>query len=532
MRRCQLQKILRHYPACRRFLVENLRKPAAGAFIAPTDSRDIPRLIATLAADLNLPFLPELARLEDLARQVDSALAVPRNEAGLFLVNPTLQTIELAWRNLLGRTGLASDDGGAPESGREMVFLWRQPGSGELAGKVAGDEDLLVLKIIMEGLALAEVAAAGHIPVEALAQARQRAAGRGFVLAPASLLCRDQAVFPDECRVDRDRFFTAAGFTLQWHLTQACDLHCRHCYDRSSRSLLGLEQGLAVLDEVRDFCRDRHARGNITFSGGNPLLYAHFFALYQAARERNLNVAILGNPTTRPILARLQRIQPAVRYQVSLEGLPAHNDYIRGKGHFARTIAFLALLRELGIFSMVMLTLTRDNLEQVLPLAELLRGKVDSFTFNRLTMVGEGANLHSVAPEDFRLFLPKFLAAARDNPALRLKENLFNIIRYQGGRELFRGCAGYGCGAAFSFLTLLPDGEVHACRKFPSPVGNILQQGLAEIYDSQAARRYRQGSDACRGCAIRPACGGCQAVVYGMGLDPGKDRDPYCFITA
>jgi selenobiotic family peptide radical SAM maturase len=176
-----------------------------------------------------------------------------------------------------------------------------------------------------------------------------------------------------------------------------------------------------------------------------------------------------------------------------------------------------------------MLTLTRDNLDQVIPLAEKLRGKVDSFTFNRLTMVGEGAQLQSVDPAAFQAFLPEFLAAAKDNPSIRLKENLFNIIRQQKDRELFRGCAGYGCGAAFNYLVLLPDGEVHACRKFPSQVGNILEQDLAEIYESPASQRYRHGSDSCRGCAIRPACGGCQAVVYGMGLDPAKDRDPYCF---
>ena len=55
-------------------------------------------------------------------------------------------------------------------------------------------------------------------------------------------------------------------------------------------------------------------------------------------------------------------------------------------------------------------------------------------------------------------------------------------------------------------------------------------QGLAEIYDSQTADRYRQGIKACQGCAIRPACGGCQAVAFGLGLDVDKDPDPYCFI--
>lgn len=533
MQRQQLEEIFEHYPACRRFLEYLFLKPAAGTLALIAEAKNIPTGLSLLVEESILPpFLPDLACLELLIHQVKANKIVPSNDVSDYLINPTLQTIELSWRNLLGLTGKAGDADVVPELGREVVLLWRQPGSGELSVKVADDEDLLVLKIILEGLFPEDVAVAGNIPVGAVDRALDRAAARGFVQAPRSLLSRDQVVFPDNCSVDRKLLFTAEAFTLQWHLTQACDLHCRHCYDRSSRSLLGIDQAVAVLDDLRIFCRSKHVRGNVSFSGGNPLLYPHFLELYQAAKDRGFNIAILGNPTTRRTLEELVAIQKPARYQVSLEGLVEHNDYIRGEGHFEKVMTFLELLQDFGIYSMVMLTLTKDNLDQVIPLTEKLRGKVNSFTFNRLAMVGEGANLLSVDSADFQAFLLEFLDAARDNPSIRLKDNLFNIIRHQKDRELFKGCAGYGCGAAFNFLTLLPDGEVHACRKFPSPVGNILRHGLGEIYESRSSQRYRHGSDSCRGCAIRPACGGCQAVVYGMGLDPAKDRDPYCFIEA
>ena len=214
---------------------------------------------------------------------------------------------------------------------------------------------------------------------------------------------------------------------------------------------------------------------------------------------------------------------------MSLEGLEPHNDAIRGPGHFERTLKFLPLLKELGIYSMVMLTLTRDNLGDVLPLAELLRDKVDAFFFNRLAQVGEGANLRGPGREEYAAFLEAYLEAAAANPIMGLKDNLTNILHHQKGIPLFGGCTGYGCGAAFNFLTLLPDGEVHACRKLPSLIGNVLENSLVEIYDSEAARRYRAGTAACRGCPIRPVCGGCLAVAYGAGLDIFHDRDPGCF---
>jgi selenobiotic family peptide radical SAM maturase len=215
---------------------------------------------------------------------------------------------------------------------------------------------------------------------------------------------------------------------------------------------------------------------------------------------------------------------------VSLEGLPAHNDWVRGPGHFERTLAFLGVLKELGVSSMVMLTLTADNIDQVIPLTERLRGLVDDFHFNRLAMVGEGANLRLPTRERYARFLAEYLAAAEANPALGIKDNLINILRRERGEVPFGGCTGFGCGAAFNFLAILPDGEAHACRKFPSPIGNVVRDGLAQVYDSEAARRYRSGCSACRECAIRPVCGGCLAVAHGFGLDPLRERDPLCFL--
>jgi radical SAM protein with 4Fe4S-binding SPASM domain len=72
--------------------------------------------------------------------------------------------------------------------------------------------------------------------------------------------------------------------------------------------------------------------------------------------------------------------------------------------------------------------------------------------------------------------------------------------------------------------------DLHACRKFPSPIGNINRKSLAQIYDSRVAKRYRKGNCACTKCPIKPLCGGCMASIHSHGLDIFRDRDPYCFI--
>ncbi len=318
-------------------------------------------------------------------------------------------------------------------------------------------------------------------------------------------------------------------FVLQWHLTQACDLRCRHCYDRSSRSVLRLPDALRVLDDLEHFCASRGVRPKLTLSGGNPFFYPWFFELWEAAAARDIPVALLGNPVSNTDLDRLVAIRRPESFQVSLEGLREHTDHIRGPGAYDRVMAFLPELRERGIRSAVMMTLTAANLEQVIPLGRALNGLADRFTWNRLSQVGEGATLLQPSPKRYRAFLDEYLEASRELPVLHLKDNLLNLTLALEGEDPARGCTGFGCGAAFNFVALLPDGEAHACRKLPSPLGNVLEEGLAAIYDAPRAKRFRQGSRACEGCGIRARCGGCPAVSFGAGLDPMVDRDPFCF---
>lgn len=522
------------FPACRRLLDNPHWREFLALFPPAVDLAAWDGLLSVSALALPgaPPYLSDLARLElslYKARQERGSLP-PMVEQ--LTVNPSLQLLASSWAGLVELLGENKGEvGPAPFPQPELILVWLDPETGNSRAQTAEPEDLLALKMAAEGIDPRQAAALGELPIEAVDAALARAAAKGILLAPASLIRRDEQSFPLTGTVE-PRFLAAEVFTLQWHITQVCDLHCKHCYDRSDRAPLPLARGLAVLDDLLAFCRSRRVRGQVSFSGGNPLLYPHFLELYQAAVDRGFTVAILGNATAKERLLPLLAIRKPAFYQVSLEGLPEHNDFIRGKGYFTRVMDFLDLLREQEIYSMVMLTLTRGNLAQVLPLAELLRDRADLFVFNRLAMVGEGSLLESAPIAEYRQFLEQYLAAAQENPGLGLKDNLFNLLRAEKGHPLLGGCAGFGCGAAFNFVSLLPDGEVHACRKFPSLIGDLFRQSLAEIYDSAAARQYRAGSRACRECRLRPACGSCLAVSHGFGLDVFSERDPYCFLVS
>jgi len=519
------------YPICWRFLGPEER----AILVVETEGEAGPDFFAALVLSTAPSFalkkyLPDLARIEWAVFQAGDPQHDWDQPPETLQINPTLSLLETSWPGLID---LFKDDAGIKlpiERGEEIVLIWRDPETAAVHVQNAVKGDLLALKIVAEELDLLSISRCEDIALSFLEGLMDRAADKGLLLKPRSLLVRDQSMFASDC-VPPATYLTARVFTLQWHITQACDLSCRHCYDRSNRAQVTLPAGIAILDDMADFCRSRNVAGQISFTGGNPLLHPEFLDLYRAALDRGLMTAILGNPTRRDVLESICAVGRPEFYQVSLEGLQPHNDAIRGRGHFERVLAFLQDLRAIDIYAMVMLTLTRDNLDQVLPLAEQLQGLVDRFFFNRLSMVGEGASLQTPERREYREFLDRFLAAAETNPVIGMKDNLINIALERNDKELFGGCAGYGCGAAFNFVSLLPDGEVHACRKFPSLIGNINANSLGEIYDAPAAVRYRQGPGDCRGCRIRHVCGGCLAVIRSCGLDVFADRDPCCFIA-
>ena len=515
------------FPLCRSLLGDkNWKRIAKGSDMDPDSFPDylehqggpgIPRFLSGLAR-------VELSRHKALT----SALSPPAPDS--VSLNPSLQITTVAWENLVPLFSSAKKrDCEKVVPGFETIITWRMPGGETPLSRVAQPCDLLAIKLAAEEIDPVDAAREAGVPVGIFDAVMREAVRQGLVTSPSSKLCREQPISDPVLAVE---FSAAEVFTLQWHLTQECDLHCRHCYDRTLRRSFPFERALALLDELRAFCCSRFVRGQVSLTGGNPLLYTQFTDLYRAAAARDFMVAILGNACDRAVIEELVSIRMPAYYQVSLEGLQRHNDEIRGAGNYRRTLRFLRILTGMGVPNMVMFTLTRHNLDQVIPLAEELEGITGGLTFNRLALYGEGASLELPAPGEYRAFLETYASALGNHPVLSLKDSLLNIIFDRNNSGLFGGCAGYGCGAAFNFVSILPDGEAHACRKFPSPIGNILTQSLEEIYSSDSARRYRAGSSACAGCSLNAVCRGCPAVTASLGFDPFNVKDPFCFKRA
>ena len=87
-----------------------------------------------------------------------------------------------------------------------------------------------------------------------------------------------------------------------------------------------------------------------------------------------------------------------------------------------------------------------------------------------------------------------------------------------------------GCNCGNSHLTILPTGDVFACRRMDSKVGNAINDDLFDVFTSDEMNEYRQfeNFEKCSKCELLRFCRGCPAVSYGYTNDM-YSADPQCW---
>ena len=98
-------------------------------------------------------FLSALARLEEIAGIVKKGKASLPKEVSRPLINPTIQIIELPWKNMASfldpNRHISAIN---PVRADERVLIWYDPSTELVSARPVNDEDLLVLKMISEDI--------------------------------------------------------------------------------------------------------------------------------------------------------------------------------------------------------------------------------------------------------------------------------------------------------------------------------------------------------------------------------------------
>jgi radical SAM/SPASM domain protein of ACGX system len=333
------------------------------------------------------------------------------------------------------------------------------------------------------------------------------------------------------------------AFGFQWHLTEQCDQKCKHCYSVAEQKNhlvgreLNVDECFGIVDKILAFCKENECEPGIGISGGDPLLADYFWDVAAYLKEKNINFSLLGNPfhLDRAICDRLLGLG-CRSYQMSLDGLEKTHDSVRKRSSFRATIGALELLKSTGIKTAIMNTVTANNFSELTKLIQLAADlEVDLFGFARYCPTDMDL-VSMIQPLDYKELLgavwEMYSSLSERDTIFSLKDHLFKLFLYEKG--LFKPSSekivSDGCGCGVRHCAILPDGQIYACRRFISPVGNLNTTTMEEIFFGDEMARYRQIEtlEGCKDCNLLYHCRGCHATSFGA-YGSFFNRDPQCW---
>ena len=89
-------------------------------------------------------------------------------------------------------------------------------------------------------------------------------------------------------------------FVIQWHLTEACNLRCLHCYQEKHVPVqLKFDKLKLILDQYKNLLLKLNYKGHINITGGEPLSSPYFFQMLDEFKkdEKLYSFSILTNGT-------------------------------------------------------------------------------------------------------------------------------------------------------------------------------------------------------------------------------------------
>lgn len=280
-----------------------------------------------------------------------------------------------------------------------------------------------------------------------------------------------------------------------FHLTNECNLACRHC-------LFGASPGKKEAIPTDLLKQGLTEAGNLGctlfyFTGGEPFVYPEFLSIIsELLVDPAVHVVVLTNGLLlEKYIENLKDLpKDRLHLQISVDGLKESHDHLRGNGSFDRLLANLDILKEAGIPATLSVAVNRANVEE-LPDIVSLAAEQGAKNIHLLWhfVRGKGSRAQFVEPAEI---LPKLIEAQQvaENQGV-LIDNVESIRS-----QVFStpGTRYDLSNTAWESLAIGPDGNI-----YPSPalvaVDTLncggLQKGLAKAWQESAVlQEIRQAS--------------------------------------
>jgi len=333
------------------------------------------------------------------------------------------------------------------------------------------------------------------------------------------------------------------SFYFQWHITDACNLRCKHCYQDnfSAKTELDWYQLKTICDNIIDALNQWHRKALITLTGGEPFLKKELIQLldYLNASDEIKELSIISNITLldeRTIYV-LKKFKKLKRIKFSLEGIsPEINDSVRGRGTFKKISDNLKLLKTKSNFKVdLMYTLLKNNICDIPKIFSFCKEhNLDGFILERFIPLGQGASFKSevLSDKDWKNLVGLLMDLCQVSCNLEdiLEFKAFWIKFHTKNRKPL--LLGAPCTVGIDGLCIMPNADIFPCRRFNLSIGNLLKEDLTDIWHNSdvlfAVRKKYNLKGKCNSCKIED-CRGCRAMAYAMTGDY-LEEDKQCWL--
>ncbi|WP_455646055.1 radical SAM/SPASM domain protein, ACGX system [Methanosphaera sp.] len=334
-------------------------------------------------------------------------------------------------------------------------------------------------------------------------------------------------------------------FAFQWHITDDCDQRCKHCYifsEDNDKPLITMdfEDIKRVFNNCLDMCDKLNRQPYFSITGGDPILHPDFWNILQLFKDNGVRFGLLGNPFhLNDAVCKKLRSYGCEFYQLSIDGLKETHDYFRKNGSFYTTLEKIECLRNAVIHTNIMTTVSKTNIDEIPYIIDkVVEYDADLFSFARYCPTSFEKSVQ-MTPEEYHDLLEvcwdRFEKYQDKHTNFNLKDHLWTLFLYEKGlfeipSNLDDDVIYDGCNCANSHMTILPNGDVYACRRMESKVGNVFESSLYDIFTGSNMNYYRQYEkfEKCSKCELLRFCRGCPAVSYGCTHD-SYSADPQCW---
>ncbi|MGB9600227.1 MAG: radical SAM protein, partial [Myxococcota bacterium] len=274
---------------------------------------------------------------------------------------------------------------------------------------------------------------------------------------------------------------------FQWHITDRCNLRCRHCYQDTFSN--EREKDITTLKSYADkiFGYKKGYKIAVNITGGEPLLYPNLIELlthidrYENCSE--INIITNGTFINERLIEQLDQIRHLKYIKVSIESPDkSTNDGIRGDGNLDRVKENLNAFKRLNRDILIMMTLGSYNFRDVSKMVEfVVRFELSGIIFERFVPLGSGRAISTdfLKRYELRSVIEEILKISKLQllPEDLIQYRAFWLIRSRR-RFYLKGAL---CNLGPDSFALMPDGSIYPCRRYNKKVADLNVSDLPSI---------------------------------------------------